>query len=494
MSGLLSHLDSWKPFTVLVVGDFMLDQLVYGDAERLANDAPVPVMHVQRTEETPGGAANVCMDIAAMGGRVVALGVIGDDSAGRTLEARLHASGVDPSGLVRDAPGSGPTGRPTTVKMNLVGLAQHRHAQKMFRVDYESKAAISPGVQKQLLERYQSLLAGADVVAIEDYNKGVCTPELCAKVIELARKAGKPVLVDPAPIKDYSKYKGCTAITPNRSEGEAAAGMKAGDDPAPVAQELQRQLGCEAVVLTLDKQGAMLLEQGRPAVLLPTQARQVYDVTGAGDMVLAALIAARANGVSWPDAVRFANIAAGMEVEVFGPQPIPLEKIHRALLAQARPAHDKRRTLDEAAIEVAAARRDGKRVVFTNGVFDILHSGHIALLRKAASFGDVLVVGINSDASVKRLKGPERPVHNESDRADVLSELVSVMIVVVFEEDTPMKLLERLKPDVLVKGADYSKDKVVGGSFVESYGGRIELIPFVDGRSTTEAIRKLTKN
>lgn len=491
MPHLLEHLDRWRPFRALVVGDFMLDQLVYGDAERLSADGPAPVLHARRTESMPGGAANVCMDLVALRGHVEAVGVVGDDGHGETLCAALEGGGVSTGSLVRDA------SRPTTVKQNLVGLAQSRHPQKMFRVDYESREPVSGAALRRLLEAFEARVAGCDVVALEDYNKGVCTDEVCRRVIELARAHGKPVLVDPAKLTDYSKYRGCAGITPNRNEAELATGMKThpGADPAhngEVARALLDQLRSESVVLTLDRHGALLLERGGRPIHVPTVAREVYDVTGAGDMMLAALMAARANGVAWPDAVRFANAAAGLAVEVFGVQPIPLERVHRSLITQHLPRHSKRRTLDEAAIEVAAARREGRRIVFTNGCFDVIHSGHIRLLREAGALGDLLVVAINSDASVRRQnKGPERPIHPEDDRADVLSEMESVGIVVVFDEDTPERVLERLRPDVLCKGADYSRERVVGGDFVESYGGKVALIPIVEGRSTTAAVKKM---
>lgn len=491
MPHLLEHLDRWKPFTALVVGDFMLDQLIYGDAERLSADGPAPVLHAKRTEHMPGGSANVCMHLAAMHASVKALGVVGDDTNADLLTSALKNAGIDASGLVRD-----PT-RPTTVKQNLVGLAQSRHPQKMFRVDYESREPISGEALRHLLACFEAEIKSCDVVAIEDYNKGVCTPEVCKRVIELARAAGKPVLVDPANLTDYSKYRGCSTITPNRNEAETATALKThpGADPdhnGEVAHALLNLLDADSVVLTLDKHGALLLERGARPLHIPTVAREVYDVTGAGDMMLAALMAARANRINWPDAVRFANAAAGLAVEVFGVQPIPFERIHRSLITQHLPRHSKRRTLDEAAIEVAAARREGRRIVFTNGCFDIIHSGHIKLLREAGALGDLLVVAINSDASVRRQgKGPDRPVHSEADRADVLSEMESVGIVVVFDEDTPERALERLRPDVLAKGADYTRDRVVGADFVESYGGNVHLIPIAEGRSTTNALRKL---
>ncbi|MEM9083317.1 MAG: D-glycero-beta-D-manno-heptose 1-phosphate adenylyltransferase [Planctomycetota bacterium] len=490
MDALTEALENWKPFTVIVVGDFMLDQLVYGDAERLTADAPVPVLQVRRTEETPGGAANVCIDLAALGGHVQAVGVTGTDEEGRVLLGELREAGVDTKGMVLDAD------RPTTVKRNLIGLAQHRHPQKMFRVDFESREKIPGSVHDELIERFESMLPTADIVCIEDYAKGVCTPELCQAIIERARSAGVEVIVDPAAITDYTRYRGASAITPNRSEAERATQMRTTDEPTSpatleIASKLRESTEANAIVMTLDRHGALLAEQGVRPVHLPTRARQLYDVTGAGDMVLAALAAARANGASWTDATRFANVAAGLEVEMFGARAIPFDRVHQAVLVEGRDPNDKRRTLDEARVELAAARGEDKSIVFTNGCFDILHAGHIGLLRAARRLGDLLVVAINSDDSVRRLKGDDRPVHGESDRAAVLSELASVDLVVVFDEDTPELLLEALRPDVLVKGGDYTKNEVVGGAFVESYGGRVQLIDLLEGRSTTSAIEKI---
>ncbi len=484
MSGLTERLRSWGSARVVVVGDVMLDELVYGDAERMTADAPVPVLAVKRTERIPGGAANVCLNLAALGAQVSVVAVVGDDEEGRVLRSALEEAGVDTGGLIIDA------SRPTTVKRGLVGLAQHRHPQKMFRLDIEKTDAIEGGVRGAVLDAVRNRVGDADVVAIEDYDKGVLRGGVCEAVIAEADSAGVTTMVDPASIGDYARYTGCGVITPNRTEAEKATGL-----PSSAADELASALldgvGCGAVVLTLDREGALLLERGSGAVRVPTVARDVYDVTGAGDMVLAALAAAVGNGLELRDAVRFANAAAGLEVEVFGVRPMPFERVYRAILHEEGALTGKGRTLDQALIEVRAARREGKRVVFTNGCFDILHAGHIHLLRTARSHGDLLVVGLNSDASVRRLKGVDRPVHVESDRVTVLSELESVGVVVVFEEDTPMRLIETLRPDVLVKGGDYTREGVVGGDLVESWGGRVELIDLVEGRSTSGVIERV---
>lgn len=489
MDTLLEALANWKPFNALVLGDFMLDQQWYGDAERLSADAPVPVLRVTRQEAMPGGAGNLALDLAALGGHVRVFGVTGQDAEATLLRERLEAHGVATQGLVADA------SRPTTVKRNLIGLAQHRHPQKMFRVDFESREGLSGEVSAGLLSALGAALEGADVLCLEDYDKGVCDGPICAAAIEMARDRGVPLLVDPASRDDYSRYRGCTSITPNRSEAERATGRRHSmNSPAQreiLARELAGVLDCEAVVLTLDRDGALLLERGQDPVSVPTVAREVYDVTGAGDMMLAGLAAARANGLSWADSVRLANAAAGLEVQVFGVKPIPLADVHRELLRQAGRLTGKLRTVEEARAQAASVRRNGGKVVFTNGCFDVLHAGHVALLEKAAAMGELLVVGLNSDASVTRLKGPGRPVNPVLDRARVLGALEPVGAVVVFEADTPQTLIEAIVPDVLVKGADYAGREVVGRAVVEAAGGRVELVELVQGLSTTRTLSKL---
>lgn len=490
MSDLLTKLDAWKPFKAIVVGDFMLDEHLYGDAERLSADAPVPILHIRKRDSRPGGAANVCLDLIALKASVTAIGVIGDDDFGKALAKQLASDGVETYALVRDA------SRPTTVKQNMVGLAQGRHPQKMFRVDFESREPISSESAAKLLAAFERELPKCDVVCIEDYAKGVCSVEVCQGVIERARKAGKPVFVDPAKLNDYARYRGCTTITPNRTEAEFATGIATDHDAdvvhnSKIAAALMKQLTMEACVLTLDKHGAVLIEGTAEPVSIPTVARQVYDVTGAGDAFLAGLAAARANKCTWTDSVKFANAAAGLEVEIFGVQPIPLERIHHSLLSMEHGHAGKLRTLPQLMVEVASRRRDGQKVVFTNGCFDLLHTGHISLLEKSRQQGDMLIVAVNTDASVGRLKGPGRPINTEVDRAMVLGALACVDAVVLFGEDTPLELIKSIKPDVLIKGADYSKDKVVGADVVEAAGGKVVLIDLVKGRSTTGMVERM---
>ncbi len=490
MSTIFERLAAYRPFKAIVVGDFMLDQSIFGDAERLSPDAPVPVLTATRLEDSPGGAAHVSRCMRELKADVRCFGVIGDDPEGRVLRRALGSSGCDTGGLLVDP------SRPTTIKRSLIGLAQGRHPQKMLRMDMESREPLAPELAAQLLHRVLAVLDDADVVCIEDYNKGVCGPDLCRRLIEACRGCGRPVLVDPAAIADYSKYRGATAITPNRTEAELATGLRTPAEPAEIqgaglARKLLTELDLDAVVLTLDRHGALLEERGGEPVHVPTVARAVYDVTGAGDMVLAALAGARANGFDWIDAVHFANAAAGLEVEVFGAQPIPFPKIQRELLARARRLGGKVRSQEELAVELAVHRAAGHRVVFTNGCFDVLHAGHVAYLGEARRLGDVLVVAINTDEGVRRLKGQGRPVFREADRAAMLAALECVDYVTVFAEATPHQILARVRPDVLVKGGDYSPDLVLGREVVDVYGGEVRVLSHRPGLSSTEVTRRL---
>ncbi|WP_428388218.1 D-glycero-beta-D-manno-heptose 1-phosphate adenylyltransferase [Mucisphaera sp.] len=485
---LLDRLDGWRVCRVLVVGDYMLDRYTYGNADRLSPDAPVPVLAVDRMEDRPGGASNVCRQLAALRCEVTALGVVGEDDAGKALKLALRECGVNDRGLVACE------GRPTTVKHSLIGLAQHRHPQKMFRLDTEEKSAIDAGTEEAVLLAVEGLLGEADVVCLEDYDKGVMTERVCRGVIERAKAKGLEVLVDPAAIGDYGKYRGATVVTPNRTEAERATGLSTlGEGRVEaVADRLFEDLGLEAVVLTLDKQGALLRTETGGHEWVATVARSVYDVTGAGDVVLAMLAAARGNGCGWREAVELANLAAGLEVERFGVVPIELDEVLLQVLSQQKESLGKVRSMEALLPELAAHRRAGKRVAMTNGCFDILHAGHVAYLREARQAGDLLVVAVNDDGSIHRLKGEGRPVNAEADRVLVLSELESVDYVVVFDRDTPTHLIEAIRPEVLVKGADYSRDQVVGHEVVDGYGGEIVLVGLREGLSTTNLIRKMS--
>lgn len=488
---LLDKLASYRPFTAVLVGDFMLDQTVYGAAERLSPDAPVPVLHVDaaKSENMAGGAANVALCLRALKGKVICFGVVGDDEEGRTLKGALTAEQCDVSGLIAEP------GRPTTIKRSMVGLAQHRHPQKMFRVDIESRLPISQRTCDALIAGIEAVLDDADVVCLEDYNKGVCAESLCARLVELCRARGKPLIVDPAAVEDYSKYKGATAITPNRSEAELATGLDTPLDASELhntqlAAKLGLTLDLEAVILTLDRHGALLEERGGDPTLIPTIARNVYDVTGAGDVVLAALAAGRANGLSWHDSVRFANAAAGLEVEVFGVQPIPFARVQREILAQTHDLDGKQRTLQDLLVEVAAHREAGRKIVFTNGCFDVIHAGHVAYLREAKGLGDVLIVAVNSDEQVRVQKGEGRPIYNLSDRLDILSELQCIDYLIEFADPTVHELLREIRPDIYVKGGDYRPEEINEYDLVRELGLDLRIVAHRPGLSSTGVIEQ----
>lgn len=487
MSTLLDRLASFGDFTVLVVGDFMLDEFLYGDAERLSPDAPVPVLRSDRLERTAGGSANVSSCIQGLGGRVFCCGVVGDDESGRWLRQALSDADCDIDGLQTDPD------RPTTVKRSLIGLAQHRHPQKMFRIDVETTDSIPDSIEQRMLTYIEDRIGDVDIVCLEDYGKGVCSDSLCQAVIRIARGAGTPVFVDPANGVDWNRYAGATTMTPNRTELEQAIDHRFPDtipDAGP-PQELMGRLGLETMVLTLDRHGSMLLQQDTEPQHVPTTTRSVYDVTGAGDMVLAALAAARANGLTWIDAVEFANAAAGLEVEVFGAQPIPLSRVRREIMLRQAPPDRAVRTIDELATELAVHREAGQRIVLTNGCFDVVHAGHVAYLREAANLGDVLVVGVNVDEEVAKQKGPERPVYPLQQRLDILSEFRCIDYLVAFPEATAHELIRSVRPDVYVKGGDYRAEEINEHDLVTELGIDLQVLGHRPGLSSTSVIERM---
>jgi D-beta-D-heptose 7-phosphate kinase/D-beta-D-heptose 1-phosphate adenosyltransferase len=472
---------------VALVGDLMLDRYVYGNVERLSPDAPVPVFHHQREDARLGGAGRVAADLATLGAHVSVVSIIGHDDTGRQIRALLDEYKVDTSGLIE-------TPRPTTCKVRLVGLAQHRHAQQMIRMDFEDASPVDAALGARVVDAVaRALDAGATALCIEDYNKGLLTPEVCRRMIELARQRNVPTFVDPYAMPDYSKYRGATVVTPNRVETEQATRLACHDEPhyRAAAERLLQSLDLEAAVLTLDKNGAYLATRDGERRWLKTRSRTVYDVAGAGDMLLAALAIARCAGATWAESVALANVAAGLEVERFGSVPITRQEITEELMAEIHLHLGKERALDRLLPELARHRASGKKIVFTNGCFDIIHLGHVKYFRWAKQQGDILVVGVNTDSGIRRLKGPKRPVIHEDDRIGVLEELESIDYLVRFDEDTPIELIRQIRPDVLVKGQDYTKEQVVGWDVVEQCGGRVALAPLIDGRSTSSVIERI---
>lgn len=479
---------------VLVVGDVMLDRYVWGNAERISQEAPVVLLRADRREERLGGASSVATLLQALGARTSLIGVVGGDADGQQVRQILARLGIDAGGVVTDS------GRPTTVKERYIGRAQARHPQQMIRVDYENREPVSGTVERDLVAVVAEKVRDADIVLVSDYDKGVCTPGLLAGATERAARRGVRVIADPTRGGDYAKYRGCSAITPNRLEAGLATGrtITTADDALWSAAELRDRLGLEAGIVTLDKDGMALAHADGRSAVFPTRPRQVYDITGAGDMVMAALGLALASGADYDDAIRLANVAGGLEVERIGVATVTRDEILADLLhapfraaGAAVPAAGKVLWLPELLAELDRRRKAGGRVAFTNGCFDVLHAGHVGYLHEARRQADCLVVGLNSDGSVRQLKGPSRPLNTAEARATVLAGLQDVDYVTIFADPTPLALIEAIHPDVLVKGADYRKSEVVGAEFVEGYGGRVHLAELRSGFSTSGLIDRM---
>jgi D-beta-D-heptose 7-phosphate kinase/D-beta-D-heptose 1-phosphate adenosyltransferase len=469
---------------ILVLGDLMLDRYTWGDAERVSQEAPVIVLRADRRESRPGGAANVANMLAGLEAVVTTSGVVGDDPAAAELIQLLHQAGI------RCDPVHVDSTRPTSVKERFVGRAANRHPSQILRVDHESHQPLESGVEDALVERLVAEVPRHDALLISDYGKGVCTERVLQAAITAARRAGVPVMIDPSRGTPMSHYRGATLVKPNRVETELATGHKIGsaDDALAAGRQLCRDVAIDLVLVTLDRDGMVLVRQDGRGETFSTHARAVYDITGAGDMVMAMVGLCLAAKLDVADAVRLGNAAAGLEVERTGVAVIYRQEILAELAASDGGIARKIATRQQAAELAAEYRRRGQSVVFTNGCFDLLHVGHVKILAEAAAQGDALFVGLNSDASVTRLKGPGRPVIGEMDRAALLAALASVQHVVIFEEDTPLALIEAIRPDVLVKGGTYSAETIVGSDFVMSYGGRVHVTGMIEGMSTSNVL------
>ncbi|HEX5318337.1 MAG TPA: D-glycero-beta-D-manno-heptose-7-phosphate kinase [Stellaceae bacterium] len=470
--------------TILCLGDIMLDQFAYCDTERVSPEAPVPVLLLKQTRSMLGGAGNVARNIAALGGKAILLGLTGRDASGLELAELIRGT----AGLV-DASVTSAT-RPTTRKTRY--LASH---QQIVRVDEESDAALDAAEQAQLVSALDRAIVGVDAVILSDYGKAVLGPAVVAGAIARARAARIPVYVDPKG-DDFTRYRGATCITPNTKELSFAARMPVGDEDeiAAAAEKVMAEAEAEAVLVTRSDKGMMLVEASGQRHVEAARAREVYDVSGAGDTVIAVLALASAAGHPVDEALRLANAAAGIVVSKLGTATVELDELMLELSRDVRDKawhHAKHFTVEEAETLVRRWKGRGLKVGFTNGVFDILHAGHIALLAAARAECDRLIVALNGDASVRRLKGPARPVNPLHDRSAVIAAVEAVDGVVAFDTDTPLDLIVRLMPDVLVKGGDYTVETVVGSAEVIAGGGRVVLADIVEGRSTSATITRL---
>ncbi|CCG40629.1 D-glycero-beta-D-manno-heptose-7-phosphate kinase [Magnetospirillum molischianum] len=480
LSALADRVERLRATSVLCVGDVMLDRFIYGSVDRISPEAPIQVLAIERESAMLGGAGNVVRNLVALGAHPAFISVVGDDVPGREIVRLVgeHAT-IVPSLLVEP-------GRQTTLKTRFFASNQ-----QLLRADRETRAALGDQIRDQVLACAGDLLAKAGVMVLSDYGKGVLAPEMVAGLIALA--AGKIVVVDPKGT-DYSIYAGATIVTPNRKELHEATAMPvdSDDDVVAAARHLIATCGIGSVLVTRSQDG-MTLVQGDGAVHhLAAEAREVFDVSGAGDTVVATLAAALASGATLLEGAMLANVAAGIVVAKVGTAVAYAEELVATLHHGDLTAGGSKIVAPTAAAEIADLwRRKGLKVGFTNGCFDLLHPGHVSILAQARAACDRLVVGLNSDASVQRLKGPTRPVQSEAARATVLSSLASVDLVVIFGEDTPLTLIETLRPDVLVKGADYTVATVVGADLVQGWGGKVVLADLVDGQSTTNTIRRM---
>ncbi len=461
---------------ILVVGDIMLDRYWHGTSSRISPEAPVPVVKIGQTDDRPGGAGNVALNMAALGCGVSLIGVIGNDEAGEILQSCLRAAKINIDLQVSAT-------KPTVTKLRIIS----RH-QQLLRMDFEENFDSTDTFDIE--NKVKSAIQQAKVLIISDYSKG-SLPD-CQLLIRMARDCGIPVLVDPKG-NNFLHYRGATMLTPNFHEFEAVVGKCSSDqDMVEKGAALMQELDLQALLVTRGEHGMTLLRPGEPELHLPARGREVFDVTGAGDTVIATLAAALASGQPLPESTALANMAAGIVVGKLGTASISAAELRRAIIAE-QGAERGVVTEEQLLLALEDARASGERIVFTNGCFDIIHAGHVGYLEEARKQGDRLVLAVNSDASIRRLKGFGRPINPLDRRMAVLAGLEAVDWVVPFDEDTPERLLRRVKPDVLVKGGDYSEDQVVGNQIVKAYNGSVKVLSFYDNCSTTSIVNKILR-
>ena len=472
---------------ILVIGDVMLDRYLWGDVRRISPEAPVPVYHVKKRSAVPGGAGSVVLNLIGLGASATLLGIIGTDDYGAMLGRLFDDRKIDAI-LFEDS------SRPTITKSRLLS-----RGQQLLRIDDESTMVIDDALKSNIIAEAKKRIPESGAVILSDYGKGIFQANgLTETIVDIARNHNIPVVVDPKG-KKWERYAGATCVTPNTAEFSLVTGEQYRDDEALVAamDAVRKKYGLTNLVVTRGALGMCLSNEGRSPQFIPAIAREVYDVSGAGDTVIATLTLGVAAGMSFPDAARMANIAAGVVVGKLGTQPINLLELRAAEGVNRDDIYGtvntKIHSLAAAVVQVQAWKAVDERIIFTNGCFDLLHPGHIHLLNEAKRCGQRLIVGLNSDISVRRIKGSQRPILTDSDRAAILGALDCVDMVVIFDEDTPLKLIDALKPDVLVKGADYRLEDVVGRDIVESNGGRVHLVPVRAGYSTTGLTEKMSR-
>lgn len=465
---------SFEQVRVLVVGDVMLDRYWHGDALRMSPEAPVPVVHINELEERPGGAGNVALNLAALGCQVTLLSIVGNDAQAHTLESQLQQAGVNTVFHYLD-------GVPTITKLRVIG-----RNQQLIRLDFEP--ALDAVKAYNLLPLFRQQITGADILILSDYAKGALHD--AQAIIYTAKQAGVPVLIDPK-TRDFSLYRGATIVTPNQKEFEAVVGSCATQEELIAkGHGLMRDCDLSALLVTQGEHGMTLLQEGVAPQHLPTRAREVYDVTGAGDTVIAVLAAALAAGETMHQSASLANTAAGIVIRKLGAATVSVPELRRALQRQ-QGSEFGLLTEEELMVVVEDARAHQEKIVMTNGCFDILHAGHIQYLEQARELGQRLIIAVNDDDSVRRLKGSKRPINSLKERMTVLSALRAVDWVVPFSEDTPERLIKCVTPDVLVKGGDYAPHEVAGGQHVIAHGGVVQILPFRQGCSTSAIIDRV---
>lgn len=467
-----------KHAPILVAGDVMVDEYIMGDVERISPESPVPVLVARDRLRRLGGAGNVVRNLMSMGGQVALFAAVGKDSAGRWFKQHCEEMGVDSFWLKEDA------GRPTTIKTRVVA-----RNQQIVRIDEEHVGEISPEIEASVLADLKSVMPQVKAVIVSDYGKGFLTGRLLETLLSQAQGQGIPVLIDPKGM-DYRKYEGATYITPNVREASLASGIEIRSEESleRAGKILLEQARAKGIIITRGKEGITLISKGK-TLNFPVKPVEIVDVTGAGDTVIATAALAVASGLSIDNAIGLANMAASLVVARFGAASVTLDEMVNSL------NNEKDGTKLSTAEEIGGLLRNhrihGHRVVFTNGCFDLFHAGHLEILRRSAALGDVLVVGINSDRSISRIKGDGRPIVPQAGRVEMVSALSFVDYVIVFDEDTPLKLIERVRPDVLVKGEDWKGKTVVGEEIVRARGGSVEFVKHVQGFSTTELINKI---